>query len=329
MKPVRRILVGIKDPRARSFPAVEKAARLAEAFGAELALFHAIDVPVAAEPYLYAGTGFTKLENDIRKAHLKRVEKLAARLRRRKLKVRADVDWDYPIHEALVRHARKIKANLVVVEAHAGRRLAPWLLHLTDFELLRTSPLPVLVVKSARAWRRPKLLAAVDPMHTFAKPAGLDAVIMDAGASFSRALGGQLHAMHAYAPVATGVSPFIGESAETVAEVLERTERFASRDFERVAEKGKVPRSRRHWVKAPPVDAIPQMARKLGAQIVVMGAVSRSALRRVVIGNTAERILGDLECDVLVVKPPRFVTRVSPRRRGVRYTVSAEAPVTF
>ena len=167
MKPVRRILVGIKDPRARSFPAVEKAARLAEAFGAELALFHAIDVPVAAEPYLYAGTGFTKLENDIRKAHHKRVEKLAARLRRRKLKVRADVDWDYPIHEALVRHARKIKANLVVVEAHAGRRLAPWLLHLTDFELLRTSPLPVLVVKSARAWRRPKLLAAVDPANPF------------------------------------------------------------------------------------------------------------------------------------------------------------------
>jgi universal stress protein E len=52
---------------------------------------------------------------------------------------------------------------------------------------------------------------------------------------------------------------------------------------------------------------------------VVMGAVSRSGLRRIVIGNTAERILGDLTCDVLVVKPQRFVTRVSRTRRGVRY----------
>ena len=60
-----------------------------------------------------------------------------------------------------------------------------------------------------------------------------------------------------------------------------------------------------------------------------MGAVSRSALRRFVIGNTAERILGDLQCDVLVVKPARFVTRVSRTRRGVRYTVSTSGPMPF
>ena len=52
MKAIRRILVGVKDPGARSSPAVHKAACLAEAFGAELVLFHAIAVPVAAEPYL-------------------------------------------------------------------------------------------------------------------------------------------------------------------------------------------------------------------------------------------------------------------------------------
>jgi universal stress protein E len=36
---------------------------------------------------------------------------------------------------------------------------------------------------------------------------------------------------------------------------------------------------------------------------VVIGAVSRSRLDRVLIGNTAERVLDKLECDVLVVKP--------------------------
>ena len=58
-----------------------------------------------------------------------------------------------------------------------------------------------------------------------------------------------------------------------------------------------------------------------------MGAISRSAMKRVIIGNTAERVLGDLPCDVLVVKPARFVTRVSRTRRGVRYTVSSEIPL--
>jgi hypothetical protein len=59
-----------------------------------------------------------------------------------------------------------------------------------------------------------------------------------------------------------------------------------------------------------------------------MGAVSRSGLRRIVIGNTAERILGDLSCDVLVVKPARFVTSVSRTRRGIRFRVTNGLPPT-
>lgn len=64
-----------------------------------------------------------------------------------------------------------------------------------------------------------------------------------------------------------------------------------------------------------PVVAIPRVARETGADIVIMGAVSRSGLRRVFIGNTAERVLGDLSCDVLVVKPKRFKAPVASRTR--------------
>jgi universal stress protein E len=45
------------------------------------------------------------------------------------------------------------------------------------------------------------------------------------------------------------------------------------------------------------------VARRTGAGIVVMGAVSRSALKRLFIGSTAEHLLDRLPCDVLVVKP--------------------------
>jgi len=34
-----------------------------------------------------------------------------------------------------------------------------------------------------------------------------------------------------------------------------------------------------------------------------MGAVSRSRFDRILIGNTAEKVLDRLECDVLVLKP--------------------------
>jgi hypothetical protein len=63
---------------------------------------------------------------------------------------------------------------------------------------------------------------------------------------------------------------------------------------------------------------IPRVAGELHADLVVMGAVSRSGLERVFIGNTAERILDTLQCDVLVVKPAKFAARVARESRGLR-----------
>jgi universal stress protein E len=39
------------------------------------------------------------------------------------------------------------------------------------------------------------------------------------------------------------------------------------------------------------------------ANILVIGALSRNFLERAIVGNTAEKILDDCPCDVLVVKP--------------------------
>ena len=58
------------------------------------------------------------------------------------------------------------------------------------------------------------------------------------------------------------------------------------------------------------------MAREIGSSIVVMGALSRSGLKCLVLGNTAERLLDHLRCDVLVVKPRGFVSRVPRSPRG-------------
>jgi len=67
------------------------------------------------------------------------------------------------------------------------------------------------------------------------------------------------------------------------------------------------------------VDAITGAARRLPAAIVVMGAISRRGLKRLFIGNSAEQLLDELPCDLLVVKPSRFVTGVPRSRRGVHW----------
>jgi universal stress protein E len=216
-----------------------------------------------------------------------------------------------------------VKADLIVAECHAGRRLAPWLLHLTDWELLRTSPVPVLLVKSAKPYEKPAILAALDPSHVFAKPAKLDEVILSEAGRFSRALHGSMHAMHAYSPMPTTIAPVASAEALMSVQTLPELEAKARKNLTRAIGR-RVPRTRQHLVPDVPVEAIPQTARKIGAALVVMGAVSRSGMQRMLIGNTAERVLNRLPCDVLVVKPKRFVTHVQRKVRGVRLVVTPQ-----
>jgi len=323
MAAIRRILVAVKDPATRNPAVVGKAARLASALGAELVLFHAL-----AEP-LYVGGVDGDLSSSYddpsgaarhtRAARLARLERMAQRLRRTGLRVRASVEWDYPPYEAVIRAACRVSAALIVAERHPGRHIAAGLLHLNDWELLRRSPLPVLLVKRSRPYRQPVVLAAVDPDHTYAKPVRLNQQILRLGATVARALKGALHAGYAYAPLPVKAVSAGALSDEEVTGLEARSERAARARLRRTVHGVGVALARQHVMGRHPVDAIPQMAARIGSSIVVMGAISRSGFKRLLIGNTAERVLDRLACDLLIVKPPGLIKPPPRAPRGPRY----------
>ncbi len=214
--------------------------------------------------------------------------------------------------------AQQRTERIIVAERHATRHVAPWLLRFTDWELLRLSPVPVLLVKSPRAYRQPVVLAAVDPSHAFAKPSRLDDEILRQAQFLTAALGGTLHAVHAYVPMAADLAA-VGDLTPDITERIEAHARAgAQAGLSRALQGTKIPRTRRHLASRHPVEAIVKVARDVRSAIVVMGGVSRSGLKRLFIGNTAERILDQLACDVLVVKPPRFASHVSRAKRETR-----------
>ena len=227
--------------------------------------------------------------------------------------------WDYPPYEAIVREAARLGAGLIVAERHPGRHLAAGLLHLNDWELLRRSPVPVLLVKRARSYRRPVVLAAVDPEHSYQKPTRLDQQILRLGASVARALHGTLHAGYAYVPLPLTAFSSGGLSDDKIAGLEARATLSARARLQRTVRAVGIPRTRQHVLGCHPVDAIPQLARSTHSAIVVMGAISRSGFKRLLIGNTAERVLDRLSCDLLIVKPAGLVKPPPRARRGVRY----------
>jgi universal stress protein E len=317
MQPIRRILVAVKTTRGKGGPAVAKAAALARTLGARLELFHALTGPVEFDAFT-AGA-LQKYQDAESARQRKRLETMAAPLRRAGVDTITAVEWDSPPHEAVVRHARRVRADLIVAERHAGQHLARWLLRYTDWELLRQSPVPVLLVKKTAAYRTPRILAAVDPAHAFDKTARLDDSILKLGAVLGAATLGQLHVLHAYVPSIIGMKEADLRASDASQRIVDAAASQAGKRLDkamRSARLGKLPAAQRHLIPLHPVDAIPRLARRLGCDIVVMGAIARTGLKRIVIGSTAERLLDDLPCDLMIVKPPGFATHVPARVRG-------------
>lgn len=317
---VRKVLVAIKELRATHL--LDKAAHVALARSAELVIFHDLATPVFIDG-LAPGGGLRAALRSGRQSALARLEVLAAPWRARGLTVSTCAEWDFPPHEAIVREALRADADLIVVQSR-GRHHFPALLGYTDWSLLRDSPIPVLLVKNLRPYRRPRVLAAVDPAHRYSKPSDLDSLILREAEGLARSFGTAPHVVHSYLrPPALALQDVAAVVIETIDKQVRGDARKA---FAELLDGTSVAPSRRHLVEANPVDAIIRTQRKIGAAILVMGAVSRRGLKRVFIGNTAERLLDELTCDLLVVKPAKFATGIARSRRGANLvTVSAFA----
>lgn len=311
----QRILVAIADCGTKNSPALAKAAALARQSGGTLTLFHSLySSAISGEALIDPD----RLEHNIEAAVRLRKQRLATvatPLLRDGIKVRIRVRWDYPVHESIVREVLREKSDLVVVESHRHTRLARIVLSNTDWQLIRVCPPPVLFVKTARTYERARVLAAVDPMHAYAKPAELDADILAMAADLAQSCHGSLHAAHVYQVATPFTSGVLMEPVPLPVNVSARQLERIRQEFGALVKRYNLPERRRHLRAGSAADEIVAIAQRIEAGIVVMGAISRSGIRRLFVGSTAERVIDRLDCDVLVLKPAGFRSPV-PRRRS-------------
>jgi universal stress protein E len=304
----KKVLVAVRDlgrvPRA----SLQRAAGLGnKSPGSFVELFHAYSATLEVVEGPRRGNGRTQ-PVEIRQYIEKRLERLGRAPVLAGHRVRIHAERDYPPHEAIIRRARTIGADLVVIEYHAHRLGARMFLTNNDWELIRACPCALLIAKPGRLRPRAPVLVAVDPTHANDKPARLDTRLVDVGASVAAQLRAPLHAVHAYVPPSLRVAmmPEGVMSGWLPPDVDRNFLRNARRALNRVAAHAQLPPGRRHLVEGLALDAVPNLSRKLRAGTVIAGAIARSALDRIIIGSTAERLLDALPCDVIVVKPASF-----------------------
>ena len=310
MKRLDRILA-VFDPTSEAQPALGKAASLARVFGSTLELFICdFDPSLSGKPF-FDTDKLRELREEFLTERVEFLEEVADGLRAQGIAVETHVHWDNPLYRGIVRRVRESGPDLVVKDTHYHSVIRRTVFTNTDWSLIRACPAPLLLAKPGD-WRvPPKVVAALDPGHLGDKPAALDHDILDCAQLLAGRLSGEVHAVHAFFPAAllaatTAMTGMPMVSGVTAAEIVETERKRIAGVLSGIVASHALPLERIHLEQGSAADVLPRLAERLAADVLVMGAVSRSRVQELFVGSTAERVLDRIGCDVLVVKLADF-----------------------
>ena len=283
-------------------------------------LAHRLEAPVDLRAYYHAVPGLGEQFIDsrvlemaveqMRREKLEFLEELARPLRGEGLTVTVEAVAGSPVAESILADVIRLQPRLVLKGTDHHVPLSRTFFSETDWQLMRTCPVPVLMVRREHEMpERPVIVAAVDPLHEHDKPAALDERILASAGELAALTGARLQVVHCYdvTPLVTGMSasPMLPAPLQTE-ELAESLETHHRRALDDLVAGHDLPTDAVHLLEGAPRWRLPEFCEEAGADIVVMGAVSRSALERVFIGGLAEKVLDRLPCDLLIVKPEGF-----------------------
>lgn len=311
----------VTDPDSDNTAPLRRAATLARDNQADLIVCAVVDTVIAESQM--AAIGFTPAEMcDIAVTENRnRLDEIVENEVDSGISVETIVFVGKPFLE-IIRQVLRRNHDLVIKCAEDATRLTGMLFGSTDMHLLRKCPCPVWITKSTEQPRYRRILAAVDRDPEEAVKGVLNRQILEMSTSLALAEHSELHIVHAWQFAAedilrsarTDVAHAEVDAIETE-EVNERRRWLESlvTTFSAKGEDDKAESLSRHFhvIKGAAKHAVPVTAKKLNVDIVVMGTVARTGIAGFFMGNTAEAILNQLDCSVLTVKPPGFVSPVT------------------
>ena len=209
--------------------------------------------------------------------------------------------------------AEEIEADLIVTSTHGYTGLQHAILGSTAERTVRHATRPVLVARSAKAGRvrAPRLKKIVVPLD-FSK---CSKIALRYAINLARCFNARLFLVHIvrldYRLMADGYAMYAAEeimkgaheAAEEEMRRLVAATDFGKAEFETSIETGS------------PEIRVCSYAREVAADVIVASTHGRTGFRHVLIGSTAEQIVRDAECPVLVV-PARQEMQLLPHGFG-------------
>ena len=316
MKRFKNILL-ICDDQSIHDAVIGRAIWLAKANNARITLVDVIDAAPGELSKMFAALPRLRardFEYEVLEFHRSRLHRVAAPIKSEGIETAEFVLQGIPFLE-IIRKVLRDGHDLVMKGAAGESEGGSLFFASTDLHLLRKCPCPVWVMKKSGRKQYAKVLAAVDPDPEDDQRNALNTLIMDLATSVSKMDGSELHVANVWSLEEEETLRHSGFARVDDAEVdllVETKRRQCEGKLNELLShypEEDAPR-RVHLLKGQARDMIPAFAHKERVELIVMGTVGRTGIRGFFIGNTAEAILGQVDCSVLALKPPGFETPV-------------------
>ena len=284
--------------------ALARVARLAEQNDAQLTLLGVVGEPTRIQRLLGHADSLDQAEVANQQALFDKLQHWTAQTVQTEIEIEVAVEVGKPAL-AIIQRVLSQGHDLVVVN-DAGDPMSPLVKR-----LLRKCPCPVWVIKPTRR-QTPSVLAAVNPHPGEAE---LNRTILELAASLVDRYGGDLHVAHAWSLYSEDLEErgFNFTPAITAEALRDETHAASQQALDELIASGSYADApwRVHLIEGPAEHVLPELVREHGVDLLVMGTIARSGYKGIVIGNTAERVLDEVRCSVMAVKPAGFVSPIA------------------
>jgi nucleotide-binding universal stress UspA family protein len=323
MKRFKNILCVVENGEA-SKPALERAVTLAENNQASLTVIEVIERITAGIGLPEGGPISADVQAAMVNSRQQELDALVAPYHQR-IGIQTDVLVGTPFLE-IIREVLRNERDLVI-KIPETRDWLDRLFGSDDMHLLRKCPCPVWLIKSNALKPYRRIMAAVDvddayPPAELKSRQALNRQILEMAVSLTLSEFAELHIVHAWdAPGESAMrGAFMRMPEEKIVAYVEQVKKQHEanlssliRDVTDNLEQHTLEylNPQMHLVKGWARKEIPALAKRIKADLVIMGTVARTGVPGFIIGNTAETILNQIDCSVLAIKPAGFVTPVT------------------
>jgi universal stress protein E len=302
---MNKSVLAIIEPDLSPALIAKRAAWLASLYGYELELLLCDPLLVPFGDSFIASTEAQQLADRIRQTQTEIIDNIAASIANKNLNVTAKVLHDRPISDAVISMAMDMDPALLVkgTSFHSSAERATFTY--TDWRLIRKLECPLWLVKSGEWKENPVIIAAVDPTHRHDASASIDGVIVSAGKKLATVCGGKLLLFHTYqtlVEIGARAARAVLQAELNVDKIDQDVHDSHRSQLDEFAKANEVPLQEVHLLPGRTRDVLPAFARSEGADAVVMGAMARSGIKSRILGSTAEQVLDQLPCDILIVR---------------------------